>query len=63
MPFPWLYRFASDKIEILLVFPENESRQQKAAYSLADSIVFAHKTNSEKSRHFITENRAEGYRR
>jgi hypothetical protein len=37
----WPYPFSSNSIEILLVLPENESRQQEVADSFADSVVFA----------------------
>jgi hypothetical protein len=40
----WQYLFASNRIEIISVPPENESHQQKVAYSLADSVGFAQKT-------------------
>jgi hypothetical protein len=37
---------SSNRTETLLVFPENESHQQKVAYSLADSVVFAQQNKS-----------------
>jgi hypothetical protein len=53
--------FSSNRIEIFLVAPENESDQQKVAYSLANSVVFAKKKNYQKSP-FRTYNRADGHR-
>jgi hypothetical protein len=41
----WRYLVSSNRIEIPLVRPENELHQQKVAYSLADSVVFAQTTN------------------
>jgi hypothetical protein len=35
--------FSSNRIEILLIIPENESHQQKVAYPLAASVVFVRK--------------------
>jgi hypothetical protein len=48
-PSVWPYLFSSNKIEILLILPENESHEQKVTYFLTDSVVFAQKTNSEES--------------
>jgi hypothetical protein len=48
MPILFDYIFlSSNRIEILLVLPENESHQRKLVYSLADSVGFTHKTNDE----------------
>jgi hypothetical protein len=55
--------FSPNRIEILSVLPENESQQQKIAYSLANSIVFAQKEQIMKSCDFTTYKMAEGYRR
>jgi hypothetical protein len=35
----WLCLFSSNKIEILLILPENELHQQKVAFSLPDLAV------------------------
>jgi hypothetical protein len=56
------WRLALNKIEILLVLPENESYQQKVAYSLADSVVLRQNEFC-KSHHVITYQRVKSYRR
>jgi hypothetical protein len=38
-----LYIFSSNRIEILLVLPENEPHQQNAVYSLVYSVLVARK--------------------
>jgi hypothetical protein len=37
--------FSSNRIEILFVRPENESNERKVAYFLANSVVFAQKSD------------------
>jgi hypothetical protein len=39
---------SSNRIEIVVILPENESHREKAAYSHADSVLFAQKRNYEK---------------
>jgi hypothetical protein len=42
-PSVWQYLFSSNRIEVILVLPENEPHQQKITDSLADPVVFAQK--------------------